>query len=227
MLSFSLSHDDGRFGPGDQLIGASAYRTRPIRRGIKALVFGMALLAVVPLIGLTWLEKRVSRSESIFVLFGQGLALVPGFPGRWLRGAYYFGTLDACSWEVHIGFGTLFTHRGAAISPRVSLGAYCIVGHAHIGKDVMIGSRVSIPSGKRQHLDESGRLAPVTRFEPVTVGSHCWLGEGAILLADVGSGCIVSAGAVVIDAMPAGKLIGGNPARVIRDVERAADMSEG
>ena len=195
--------------------------TSAVRRTVKAAVFAIALLVVLPLIVLAWLEKRLSRSEILFLLCAQSLAVVPGFPGQWLRGAYYFGTLDRCSWEVRFGFGTLFTHRGARIGPRVSTGAYCVIGHANVGEDVMIGSRVSIPSGKRQHLDEAGRLAPVTRFEQVTVGAHGWIGEGAILLADVGEGCIVSAGAVVIDAMPDGKLIGGNPARAIRDIERA------
>lgn len=203
------------------MIRASVPPSRTVRRGLKAVIFALALLAALPLIGLVWLEKRLARSEIVFLLFAQSLAVVPGFPGQWLRGAYYFGTLDDCSWEVRLGFGTLFTHRGAAVSRRVSTGAYCIFGHARIGENVMIGSRVSIPSGKRQHLDEVGRLAPVTHFEHVSVGDHCWVGEGAILLADVAEGCIVSAGAVVIDAMPAGKLIGGNPARPIRDIELA------
>ena len=192
-----------------------------VRRGVKAIAFAMALVMVLPLIVLSWLEKRLSRSELLFLLCAQSLAVVPGFPGQWLRGAYYFGTLDECSWEVRFGFGTVFTHRGATIGPRVSTGAYCVLGHVKIDEDVMIGSRVSIPSGKRQHLDEAGRLARVTRFDHVGVGAHSWIGEGAILLADVGEGCIVSAGAVVIDTMPAGQLIGGNPARVIRDIERA------
>ncbi len=207
--------------------GASSSSGRSIRRLVKKGVFALALLAMLPLIVLAWLEKRLGRTEVIFALFGQALAVIPGFPGHWLRGAYYFGTLDRCSWEVRIGFGTLFSHRSVAIARRVSMGAYCMIGHARIGEDVMIGSRVSIPSGKRQHLDEQGRLAPVERFEPVTIGAHCWIGEGAIVLADVGSGCIVSAGAVVIDAVPAGKLIGGNPARVIRGVERAPDAAAG
>ena len=195
--------------------------TAPVRRSVKAAAFAVALLVVLPLVALSWLEKRLSRSEILFLLCAQSLAVVPGFPGLWLRGAFYFGTLDRCSWEVLFGFGTLFTHRGAVVSRRVSTGVYCVIGHANIGEDVMIGSRVSIPSGKRQHLDEAGRLAAVTRFDRVTVGAHGWIGEGAILLADVGAGCIVSAGAVVIDAMPAGKVIGGNPARAIRDIERA------
>ena len=199
----------------------SSSSSSAVRRTAKAVVFAVSLLVVLPLIVLAWLEKRLSRSEILFLLCAQSLAVVPGFPGQWLRGAYYFGTLERCSWEVRFGFGTLFTHRGALIGPRVSTGAYCVIGHANIGGDVMIGSRVSIPSGKRQHLDEAGRLAPVTRFEQVRVGAQGWIGEGAILLADVGEGCIVSAGAVVIDAMPGGQLIGGNPARAIRDIERA------
>ena len=200
---------------------SSSSSTSAVRRSVKAIIFLIALGMALPLIVLSWLEKRLSRSELLFLLCAQSLAVVPGFPGQWLRGAYYFGTLDGCSWEVRFGFGTLFTHRGATIGSRVSTGAYCVLGHANLGEAVMIGSRVSIPSGKRQHLDEAGRLAPVTRFDHVRVGAHSWIGEGAILLADVGEGCIVSAGAVVIDAMPGGQLIGGNPARIIRDIERA------
>ena len=197
--------------------------TSAVRRSAKAIIFALSLIVVLPFIVLSWLERRLSRSELLFLLCAQTLAVIPGFPGQWLRSAYYFGTLEDCAWEVRFGFGTLFTHRGATIGPRVSTGAYCVMGHAIIGADVMIGSRVSIPSGKRQHLDEAGRLAPVTRFDHVRVGAHCWIGEGAILLADVGEGCIVSAGAVVIETMPGGQLIGGNPGRVIRGLERAGE----
>lgn len=192
------------------------------RRRAKRMIFAVSWLICLPVISLVWLEGRVSRAEELFSFCGQLLAVVPGFPGRWLRGAYYFGTLDGCSWEAHVGFGALFTHREAVLGPRVSLGAYCVIGHAQIGHDVMIGSRVSIPSGKRQHLDEEGRLAPVTRFERVVIGPQCWLGEGAIIMANIGAHSIVSAGAVVIQDMPAGSLIGGNPAKVIRTIGYAS-----
>ena len=191
---------------------------------MKAVIFATCWLVCLPLIALVWCERRLSSGALLFTLFGQLLAILPGFPGLWLRGAYYFGTLERCSWETHIGFGTLFTHRGVVIGPRASLGAYCVIGHARIGSDVMIGSRVSIPSGKRQHLDEEGRLAHVTRLERVAVGAHSWIGEGAIIMADVGVRSIVSAGAVVIREMPGGTLVGGNPARVIREICCAPSM---
>ncbi len=82
----------------------------------------------------------------------------------------------------------------------------------------MMASRVSVPSGKRQHLDDEGRLASTTRFDTVTIGDGTWVGEGAIIMADVGRQCIVSAGAVVSKEMPDSCLIGGNPARVLKAV---------
>jgi acetyltransferase-like isoleucine patch superfamily enzyme len=201
---------------------ARATSTARLRRGLKAAVFAVSLLLVSPLVVLLWLEKRLLRSEALFLLCSQAVAVLPGFLGRWLRGAYYFGTLDRCSWETHIGFGCLFTHRAAVLGSRVSMGAYCILGHVDIGDDVMIGSRVSIPSGKRQHLDDEGRLTELTRFECVSVGSKCWIGEGAILVASVGMQCIVSAGAVVTKDMPSRSVIGGNPARVLRSIDQDA-----
>ncbi len=194
-----------------------------VRRGLKASVFTLSLIAVMPLIVLVWLEKRLTRTEAVFGLFGQLLAVVPGFPGRWLRGAYYYGTLDHCSWEIHIGFGSLFIHRGAQVGARASMGAYCVIGHATIGDGAMIGSRVSIPSGKHQHLDELGHLTSVARFECVSVGANAWIGEGAILLANVGRECIVSAGAVVISPASERSLVGGNPARVVKEIRGFAE----
>jgi virginiamycin A acetyltransferase len=186
------------------------------RRLIKLAVFVVCFALVTPFVALAWLEKRIGRGEALFNLFAQFLALWPGRPGSYLRGAYYFGTLERCSWETHVGFGSIFMHRGGALGTRASIGSYCVLGNAHIGAGVMMGSRVSIPSGKRQHIDEEGRLTSSSAFDTVMVGARTWVGEGAIIVANVGSDCIVSAGAVVTKEMPAGVLIAGNPARIIR-----------
>lgn len=188
-----------------------------LRLFAKAVVFAVSTVAVLPFVAVAWIEKRLGRGEAVFVFCAQLLALLPGLPGAWLRAAFYAGTLDECAWEVHIGFGSHFTHRGAVVGRNVSMGSFCVMGHAHIGQRTMIGSRVSIPSGKRQHLDAEGRLSGSEgRFDRVAVGDACWIGEGAILLSDVGARCIVSAGAVVVQPVPADSLAGGNPARVLR-----------
>jgi acetyltransferase-like isoleucine patch superfamily enzyme len=54
----------------------------------------------------------------------------------------------------------------------------------------------------------------------VAVGRGSWVGEGAIIMADVGEQCIVSAGAVIVKDMPAACLLAGNPAGVIRELNR-------
>ena len=196
-------------------------------RVVKVLAFTVCLALVMPLIAVSWLEKRLSRSEAVFTLFAQLLAPLPGLPGALLRGAYYFGTLRSCSWETHVGFGSIFTHRDATLARHASMGAYCVIGHAQIGEAAMIGSRVSIPSGKRQHLDADGRLsASEGRFERVAVGPGSWVGEGAIVLASIGARCIVSAGAVVTREMPDDCLIAGNPAQVVRGPDAASGRAE-
>ncbi|MGH8209568.1 MAG: acyltransferase [Steroidobacteraceae bacterium] len=190
-----------------------------MKRLLKAIVFGVCLIADLPLILAAGLE-RLWGGERIFVFCSQLLSLVPGLPGACLRAAFYCVTLESCSWETHVGFGSIFSHRSVTLGARSSMGSYCVIGHARIGESVMMGSRVSIPSGKRQHLDESGRLSSSrTTFDAVRIGGGTWVGEGAIVMADVGAHCIVSAGAVVTRKMPDACLIGGNPASVLRELE--------
>jgi virginiamycin A acetyltransferase len=189
-----------------------------LRRALKACVFACATVLVSPLILLSWLESALSQGEGVFLTCAQLLACAPGPPGTKLRGAFYWATLEACSWETHIGFGSVFTHRGAILAANVSMGAYCVIGHANLGSGVMMGSRVSIPSGKRQHFGEAGNIVAEARYDTVSVGAGCWIGESACLLADVGEGSIVSAGAVVVKAMPARTVIGGNPAQVLKSL---------
>ena len=196
----------------------NATRGEQLRRYLKKAIFTSAFLLVSPLVLIAWIEKRVSRSEVIFIGLGQFLALFPGMIGTYVRAAYYFVLLDRCSWEIHVGFGSYFSHRAAKLGANVAMGGYCIVGTVSIGDEVMMASRVSIPSGKRQHVDTSGKLCSTTTLDQVSVGSNSWIGEGAIILADVGSGCIVSAGTVVTTPTPDGYLVAGNPGKLIKEL---------
>ena len=185
---------------------------------LKSLAFAAGLVLAAPFALLSFLESLVSTRSVAFAACGQLLGLVPGPPGTFVRGAYYFLTLRRCSWETSIGFGSFITHREAALGRFLSTGAYCVIGHVDIGDRVMIGSRVSIPSGKRQHLGDAGNIVVEGHFDTVSIGGGTWIGEGAIILADIGGGSIVAAGAVVTKAMPEKAVVGGNPAKVIATV---------
>jgi acetyltransferase-like isoleucine patch superfamily enzyme len=54
---------------------------------------------------------------------------------------------------------------------------------------------------------------------PVRLGDRVWVGVGAKILkgVSVGDGAIVAAGAVVTRDVPAGALVAGSPARVVRE----------
>jgi acetyltransferase-like isoleucine patch superfamily enzyme len=190
----------------------------------KLAVFALAAAIVAPLWAAAWLEHRLRLGSQMFRLGAELLALAPGLPGAYLRGAYYAVTLERCSWETHIGFGSVFVRRTATLGRHASMGCYCVIGNADIGEGAMIGSRVSVPSGRRQHLGDDGRPSAVEgHFDRVSIGAGCWIGEGAIVMADVGQSTIVAAGAVVSSPMPGGAVVGGNPARVLRAAASASE----
>ena len=166
-----------------------------------------------------WAEAWLSRRDELFLFWGQSFALAPGLPGAYLRKCFYHLTLRSCSLSCTIGFLKLLqrpTRRGGR---AFFVGAGVGIGLASLGDGCLIGSRVGIFSGGDQHrLGPDGRLTPFDRAgaRRVRVGEETWIGEAAILMADVGCRCIVSAGAVISNPVPDGCLIGGNPARFVR-----------
>ena len=100
---------------------------------------------------------------------------------------------------------------------HVSIGAFCIIGNACVGERTQIASHVGIPGGRHQHRRESdGRLVDGEGETRVVIGSHCWIGESAVVMASVGSGSTIGAGSVVVKDIQESVIAAGNPARVIR-----------
>ena len=191
---------------------------RGLRRYLKRLAVALCMPPVAPLALVSRIEQATSGGESAFLASGHFLGLFPGQVGSFLRLAFYRLTLRRCSLDIAFNFGSTVSHPGAEIGSNVSIGAHSCIGTATIGDDVLIGSRVSILSGLHQH-DAWNGLAELSQgiphFERVRVGSHSWIGEGAIVAADVGSRCIVAAGSVVLRAATDDRLVIGNPARAV------------
>jgi virginiamycin A acetyltransferase len=173
-----------------------------------------AQILLLPLIVGAWIEAAVFDAERWFSACAELLSIAPGWPGNLLRKGFYGATLRGCAVRVSIAFGTLIVHRDAAVGHGVSIGSYCIIGRADIGDGAQIASRVSVTSGRHQHGSAAACVDPTTpRLERVAIGVQAWIGEGAIVMADIGRASIVGAGSVVTRAVADGVTVAGNPAR--------------
>ena len=70
-------------------------------------------------------------------------------------------------------------------------------------------------------IDPTERATGRERGRPVTVGDDVWIGGRAVLNpgVTVGDGTVVASGAVVTEDVPERVVVGGNPARVLREIE--------
>jgi virginiamycin A acetyltransferase len=182
---------------------------------LKKILHGIFLTLAFPLA----LFSGFGRFESIYLFGAQSLALIPGLPGDYLRVAWYCMTLEGCSRESRIQFGSFFAHPQARVGRGVYIGSYCVLGRTSIGDRTQIASAVQILSGRRQHKrDNGGRILGSDDgvFETIAIGADCWIGAGAIVMAEVGSGTTIGAGSVVITPVPPGSVAVGSPARVVK-----------
>ncbi len=85
-----------------------------------------------------------------------------------------------------------------------------------IGARTMLGPNVQIYCANH-HRDPVKRAAGLENARPVTIGSHVWVGGGAILLpgVNIGDRAIIGAGSVVTGDVAADATVAGNPARPI------------
>lgn len=181
---------------------------------LKRLVQGVAFVLVIP----AALLSAFGRIRMLFGMFGQLYALIPGIPGDYLRIAFYKLTLEECSLESRISFGSFFAHPEARIGARVYIGAYCVLGRVNIGPGTQIATAVQVLSGKHQHArDAEGRISGAEHgsFTTVSIGAACWIGAAAIVMADIGDNTTIGAGSVVTKPIPANSTAVGNPARLL------------
>ncbi|MEP1446557.1 MAG: acyltransferase [Paraglaciecola sp.] len=191
-----------------------------MKQVIKELLFVVCALLMAPITLLYFVFAIILKKDAVLSSYSQLLSLMPGKLGVYLRAGFYRFVLTHCSPDAVISFLVLLSQADTEIAEGVYIGAQCNIGRCSIGKNTLLGSGVNVMSGKGQHnfddltqpiKDQGGY------FEKISIGENCWLGNGAMIMANIGDGCIVGAGSVVINDMPAHSIVAGNPAKVIKN----------
>src|SRR5215472_2525752 len=175
--------------------------------------------------GMVTAESAIGRR---FAAFGPGSLMA--FPTGSVYGERWIEVGDQCMIAEFVtlcaGIGP---GRDLGPDPVVRIGDRCVIGRgshivAHysieIGDDVFTGPYVYITDQNHSYTDLEvpvGRQWPVN--SRVRIGAGTWLGTGAVILpgADIGRNVVVAAGAVVRGQVPDYAVVGGVPAKVIRE----------
>lgn len=91
-------------------------------------------------------------------------------------------------------------------------------GHIRVGAHTFFGHGCMVLTGTHENgtgIPYYAAIPPLGR--DITIGSHCWIASGAIIIGGVtiGDNCTVMAGAVVTKDVPDGCRAGGIPAKVV------------
>jgi acetyltransferase-like isoleucine patch superfamily enzyme len=131
-------------------------------------------------------------------------------------------------WSTHLWS----PHRDISLGDRVQFGTDCFVQcDLSVGDDVLIASRVAFIGRDDHRFDVVGSTiwdSPRGDTHRTVVHDDVWIGHGAIIVAgvEIGEGSIVAAGSVVVKDVPPYSIVGGNPAKVIRQRFGAAELEE-
>ncbi len=94
-------------------------------------------------------------------------------------------------------------------------------GGIEIGDGTLIGHNVVLATINHDLNPEKNRK---NHYAPIKIGAHVWIGSNAVILPGVtiGDHAVVAAGAVVTRDVPAMTVVGGVPAKVMKEVKESA-----
>ena len=113
--------------------------------------------------------------------------------------------------RVYINQGASLTLGSGYINNNLSLSCFEKI---EIGNDVAISENVCIRDSDNHDILTSKH----TKTQPIKIGDNVWVGMNVTILKGVtiGNGCIIAAGSVVNSDIPEKCLVGGVPAKVLK-----------
>ena len=117
-----------------------------------------------------------------------------------------------CDYGINISVGeNFFANYGCIILD---------VNRVTIGKNCMIAPNVALYSATHPTRAEE-RYNGVELGLPITIGDNCWIGGGSIINpgVSIGNNVVVASGSVVTKSFGDNVIIGGNPARIIKELK--------
>lgn len=142
-------------------------------------------------------EIRLALLHQLFGSLGDGTVIRPLF---------------ACDYGYNIRLG-----RNAFINFNC---VFLDCASIEIGDNLQMGPAVQIYTATHP-LEADLRRSGLEYARPVSIGHDVWIGGGAIILPGVtiGDRSVIGAGSVVVHDVPAAKVVAGNPARIIRELD--------
>jgi acetyltransferase-like isoleucine patch superfamily enzyme len=148
--------------------------------------------------------------------------------------------------RIEIGSGVRFSGKSSIAftgasseDPELVIGDGTFIGHAcgfNVARSVRIGAHCLFASGvyvfdldghpQDAERRRNGEPTPPEGIAAVSIGDDVWIGNGALILkgVSIGNRSIVAAGAVVTRDVPPDVIVGGNPARIIKNLEPSNAM---
>jgi acetyltransferase-like isoleucine patch superfamily enzyme len=189
-------------------------------------VRGLLYRTMLQMDGMAAIEDRVRLRWASHIRLGQGAYIDHGVyihatPGGVTIGPGAFVMHNAI---LHVYNFRDLPHAGITIGARSLIGEGCVLrgqGGISIGDDVYLAPLVQILAVDHDYSDLNRPISEqpiITRG--ITIEDDVWIGGGAIVLdgVHIGRHSVVAAGAVVTRDVPPYTVVGGVPARVIKEL---------
>lgn len=154
------------------------------------------------LINASWTKGRKRRNVSELILCSNSNLIIDG------NFALYQGA------SIYVGENATLKIKGNSfLNTNSVLNCFHYI---EIGEGTMISDDVRIQDSDNHVVIDNG--VEKEKMKPVIIGDRVWIGKNVLILKGVtiGDGAIVAAGSVVVKDVEAGTLVGGNPAKMIK-----------